>query len=84
MTNKQTVEIGSNPFRFFGVTYSSTMYALRERDARAMMTIQLIFLVVWVRLPWRHVAPKEIGAGSQSWGFCLGTTSRYFRFSWGN
>lgn len=81
MTNK-TIEVGSNPFRFLGVTYSATMYALRDHDPRAMLTIHLVFLVLWVKLPWSHVSSKSLGATSDCWGFCLGINPVYFRFSW--
>lgn len=83
MTTNQTIEIGSNPSRFLGVNYSAAMYALRNYDPRAMVTLHLVFIVLWVRLPWSHVSPKSLGATSEIWGFCLGLRPTYFRFSWG-
>ena len=80
----KTIESGCNPTRFLGVTYSATMHALKDRDPRAMLTLHLVFVVVWLRLPWRHVSPKELGATSASWGFCLSLTRRYWRISWGD
>ena len=82
MTNKP-IEVGSNPFRLLGATYSARMFALSKYDKRPLLTIHLVFLVLWLRLPWAHVSPKSLGATSDCWGFCLGINPVYFRLSWG-
>lgn len=79
----KTLQAGINPARFFGVTYSAAMYALKDYDPRAMLTLHLVFAVVWIKLPWRHVSPKSLGATSADWGFCASLTRRYWRLSWG-
>lgn len=76
------VEFGSS-MRAIGITYSSTMYALRERS-RPLVSIDLYFVKIWLSMPWRHVQPKELGAGVRSWGiYHTFGAMRGGHFSWG-
>lgn len=81
MKNK-TIETGINPMRFFGLNYSKRMYFLR-RDPRPLLTVHLLFIVIWIRLPWSHVAKKESAARVCSYGGVIRLHPFYFKSNWG-
>tara|TARA_R110000851_G_scaffold177061_1_gene323832 strand:- start:934 stop:1176 length:243 start_codon:yes stop_codon:yes gene_type:complete len=77
------IEFGNNPFRFIGLSYVKRMYALRA-DPRPMLTIHLLFFVMWIKLPWEDVANKEAAAKVISYGGVVGFSPLYFRLNRGN
>ena len=79
----KTFQIGSNPFRFLGVSYQARMYALKE-DPRPSLVIHLGFKTVWLKLPWKHVQDKSYGSFTKAWGFVHSLKNFYGHVSFGD
>lgn len=84
MANK-TIDFGINPSRFVGISYNKRMYGLHKLsgDARPLLTIHLLFVVVWIRLPWSHVSEKKHAVRVVSYGGVVRLHPFYFNFNWG-
>ena len=79
---KGEVEFGSNPMRFIGFSYSKCMYPLRDKK-KPMVTIHLLFLVVWIKLPYSHISSKGYGGAVESWGFVINPFNLYHHINYG-
>ena len=75
------LSFGSNPFMFVGLSYSKCNAILAKspsRKGRPLVTLHLLFLVVWLELPFRHVSEDGHGTAMESWGLVFHT--KRFRF----
>lgn len=70
------ISYGINPSRFLGLSYSKCMYPLR-RDGRPMIIVQLVFVTVWIKLPYKHTSDYGHGSAIESWGICLSVKRKY-------
>lgn len=79
---RKTIDVGSNPARYLGTSYSKCMYFFRE-DGRPMITIHLIFITIWLRIPIRHVTEFGHGSAVESYGFVVSLRSFYHHINFG-
>lgn len=77
-----SVEFGTNPLRFMGISYVKRMYALRS-DPRPILTVHMLFFVVWIKLPWSHVGGKGRGSAVCSYGFVFSLSPLYIHINKG-
>lgn len=70
------IRFGINPARYLGLSYSKCMYPLRK-DGRPMITIHLVFFVLWIKLPFKHVTDYGHGSAIESWGFVFSLKRKY-------
>lgn len=71
MTEKSKwLEFGINPSRFVGARYSTSCKALAKikNDHRPMITVHLVWIVAWVKMPWHHSDDRQGYTIGKSWG----------------
>jgi len=70
VNGREWASSGINPSRFIGAKYSIPCLALwrAKGDKRPMLTLQLYFVTVWIRLPWHHYDKRKGYTVGPSWG----------------
>jgi len=84
MTRK-TIEVGSNPSRFIGASYNTPclMLAKLSKDYRPLLTLQLVLIVIWIKLPWKHFDTQPGYTIGRSWGGVWSIGRTYKSWKWG-
>lgn len=77
------IQTGINPGGYIGAAYSVPCLALSKTDPRPMITLQLFFCVVWIKLPWKHHDNEPGWTIGRRWGAVFSPTRDYRWIGWG-
>lgn len=88
VNGRELARSGINPARYIGARYSTKCLALAtmKSDHRPMLTLQLIWVTVWIQLPWTHADTRPGRLDGKSWGASLSLTRPLRRplLNWGD
>lgn len=81
-------DYGINPSRFIGARYTTPCLGLAnmKKDYRPMLTLHLLVVTVWLKLPWRHFDKERGRTIGRSWGAVARASIKYRALLtyWGN